>query len=133
VFLDEIADEPHGALVGLGRPGRRGDLLGAQRVQVPTLGVVQTQRVRQAVQNDRRRADLVALLQAAVPGRAHAGEEGDLLAAQPGRTAALVDRESDTSRFDAFPPGSQIMTELNVPRALHVPVPPEATPFRAGT
>ncbi len=55
--------------------------------QVLALVRIEQQRPRDRVQHLRRGVDVAALLQPGVPGDADAGERGDLLAAQAGRTA----------------------------------------------
>ena len=54
----------------------------------------QAQRAGERLEHLQRGADVAALLEPRVPGGAHAGEVGDLLAAQPGRAAAAAAGEA---------------------------------------
>ena len=60
-------------------------------------------------------ADVATLLEPGVPGGSHAGELGDLLAAQAGCTAAAAARKADVLGADRLAPVAQEVGELGAP------------------
>ena len=93
-----------------------------QGQQVGVLGVVQTQRPGHRVEHRPRRPFGPALLQPRVPGDRHSGEQGDLLATQPGGAATGSAREPDVGRVDRCPAGAQEVAELTLPLAIPLAV-----------
>ena len=112
----------------LGRPAarRRPDGVGGagEVEEVSALGVVELQRASQRLEDAVRGPGEVAALEAGVVGGAHAGEDGDLLAAQPGHAARSVVGQADVGSFDLGSPRGQEFADLaagvhapNLPRS----------------
>jgi hypothetical protein len=84
--------------------------------QVAALGGVQSERVRDRVEDLDAGIDRAALLKPRVPGDAHASQVGQLLAPQAYRAAAGADREPDVLRADPLPAAAQERGELGPAR-----------------
>ena len=84
-----------------------------QAEQVRTLGLVELQRPDERLQHAVRDALCVAALQPGVVLGAHAGEQGDLLAAQPGNAPLTAEGgQARLLRRDLAPPGDQELAQL---------------------
>ena len=92
------------------RPGRLG---GAGEVEeVGALGVVELQRPGQCLQHALGGAAHVAAFQARVVLDAHAGQDGDLFAAQSGNATSTVGRQPGLLGRDPGAAGGQELTDL---------------------
>jgi hypothetical protein len=114
---DGVEDVLHAgtdALPGRGpAPRGGGRLRGAGEVQqVRAFGGVELQSAGQRLQHGFGDALHVAALQPGVVGDAHAGEDGDLLATQPGNPALPDVRQSDLARREPGSPGGQELADL---------------------
>src|SRR5690606_33565868 len=94
-----------------------------QGQQVGGLGDVPTQRPGHSVEPRPRRLPGPTLRQPRLPGDRHAGEQGDLLATQPGGAATVSAREPDVGRVDRGPAGAQEVAELALPLAIPPTIP----------
>ena len=116
VMASRICCMPVGQPAGLGPalPGRAGLRRPGQVVQMGPLGLVQLQRVGDAVQDRIRRAGQVAALHPHVVVDADPGQQRDLLATQPlhPAVAAAVRRQAGLVRRQPGPPRDQEVADL---------------------
>ena len=100
------------ALLGPASTGPRyRRLRGAREVEeVGTLGVVELERPRQCLQHALRDPAHISALQAGVVRNAHAGQDGDLLPAEPGHAATA---EGDQPRLLGRDPGTARRQEVS--------------------
>ena len=95
-------------------PARRGCRLGRAREveEMRPLGVVELQGAGQRFQNAFGDPAQVPALEPGVVGNADAGEDRDLLPAQPRHTPGAVGRQTDLVRRQLGPPGGQELSDL---------------------
>ena len=86
---------------------------GADEIEeVGALGIVELERTGEPFQDELGDSADVSAFQALVVLDAHAGQGGDLLAAQPGHAALAVGRQAGLLGRDLGPPGDQELREL---------------------
>jgi hypothetical protein len=102
------------ALLGLAptRPRWRGVCGAGEVEEVGALGVVELERPGQCLQHALGGPAQVSALQAGVVRNAHAGQDGDLFAAQSGNATSAVGRQSCLLGRDPGAPGGQELTDF---------------------
>jgi hypothetical protein len=112
--VEELLHRGADALLARPPARRRGEgLCGAGEVEeVRALGVVQPQRSGDRVEDALRCPGELAALQAGVVRNAHAGEDRDLLAAQPRDAPGPIVREPDIGGLEPRPPGGEELADL---------------------
>ncbi|MNV45569.1 hypothetical protein D3C71_1373720 [compost metagenome] len=95
-----------------GAAGFSGRALMRKQIKMAAFGGVQLQNARQVFQEGGRHADVAALLKPRVPGQAHAGQRGDLLAAQPRRAATAAGGQAQVRRVEACTPQAQEFSQV---------------------
>src|SRR4051794_19991997 len=100
----------------LRRPDRRDLLASAEQHQMSVLRWGQLQGTRDRLEDRRGRADVAALLEPRVPGRADPGELGDLLAPEPGSAPAATCRKADILRAERLAAVAKEVGELSTAR-----------------